>query len=286
MLSGVVAGLVAITPAAGFVDPKGAVIIGLIAGPACYASSVWIKKLLRYDDSLDAFGIHGAGGLIGALLTGVFAHHGDQQPVGRRQTSAPKPWVCCGPSFTAPSPPDHPDDLQVHHGTAGQRGGRSRWPGYLAARRSTGTLIWRPGAAPSPRQLRRRLEHQKQGDTDMTKNLLRTAAAAAAATAAIALSGPASAQSDVKVAWNVGVVSDYIFRGVSQTGRGPGYPGRGRSDVGQLLCRRLGLERRFRRQDRCGDRRLWGLSHRGGGLRLGLRRDRLSLCRRAQGCGL
>ena len=73
MLSGVVAGLVAITPAAGFVDPKGAVIIGLIAGPVCYASSVWIKKLLRYDDSLDAFGIHGAGGLIGALLTGVFA---------------------------------------------------------------------------------------------------------------------------------------------------------------------------------------------------------------------
>ncbi|WP_395945743.1 ammonium transporter [Brevundimonas sp.] len=73
MLSGVVAGLVAITPAAGFVDPKGAVIIGLIAGPVCYISSVWIKKLLRYDDSLDAFGIHGAGGLIGALLTGVFA---------------------------------------------------------------------------------------------------------------------------------------------------------------------------------------------------------------------
>ncbi len=73
MLSGVVAGLVAITPAAGFDDPKGAVIIGLIAGPVCYISSVWIKKLLRYDDSLDAFGIHGAGGLIGALLTGVFA---------------------------------------------------------------------------------------------------------------------------------------------------------------------------------------------------------------------
>jgi Amt family ammonium transporter len=73
MLSGIVAGLVAITPAAGFVDPKGAVIIGLIAGPVCYISSVWIKKLLRYDDSLDAFGIHGAGGLLGALLTGVFA---------------------------------------------------------------------------------------------------------------------------------------------------------------------------------------------------------------------
>ncbi|MGQ3039861.1 MAG: ammonium transporter [Brevundimonas sp.] len=73
VLSGIVAGLVAITPAAGFVDPKGAVLIGLIAGPACYAASVWIKKLLRYDDSLDAFGIHGAGGLVGALLTGVFA---------------------------------------------------------------------------------------------------------------------------------------------------------------------------------------------------------------------
>ncbi|RZJ94565.1 MAG: ammonium transporter, partial [Brevundimonas sp.] len=73
MLSGIVAGLVAITPAAGFVDPKGAFIIGAIAGPVCYISSVWIKKLLRYDDSLDAFGIHGAGGLLGALLTGVFA---------------------------------------------------------------------------------------------------------------------------------------------------------------------------------------------------------------------
>ena len=73
VLSGLVAGLVAITPAAGFVDPKGAVIIGAVAGPFCYAASVWIKKLLRYDDSLDAFGIHGAGGLLGALLTGVFA---------------------------------------------------------------------------------------------------------------------------------------------------------------------------------------------------------------------
>lgn len=73
VLSGLIAGLVGITPAAGFVDPKGAVIIGLIAGPACYAASVWIKKLLKYDDSLDAFGIHGAGGVVGALLTGVFA---------------------------------------------------------------------------------------------------------------------------------------------------------------------------------------------------------------------
>jgi len=73
MLSGVVGGLVAITPAAGFVDPMGAVIIGLIAGPVCYVSAVWMKRLLGYDDSLDAFGLHGAGGLVGALLTGVFA---------------------------------------------------------------------------------------------------------------------------------------------------------------------------------------------------------------------
>ncbi|QBX38367.1 ammonium transporter [Brevundimonas sp. S30B] len=73
MLSGLVGGLVAITPAAGFVDPKGAVVIGLAAGPVCYVASVWIKKLLRYDDSLDAFGLHGAGGVLGALLTGAFA---------------------------------------------------------------------------------------------------------------------------------------------------------------------------------------------------------------------
>lgn len=73
MLSGIIGGLVGITPAAGFVDPGGAVIIGLVSGVGCYVASVWIKKLLRYDDSLDAFGIHGAGGLIGALLTGVLA---------------------------------------------------------------------------------------------------------------------------------------------------------------------------------------------------------------------
>ena len=73
VLSGIVAGLVGITPAAGFVDPMGAVIIGLVSGPVCYVSSVWLKKLLKYDDSLDAFGLHGAGGLVGALLTGVLA---------------------------------------------------------------------------------------------------------------------------------------------------------------------------------------------------------------------
>ncbi|MDB5311688.1 MAG: ammonium transporter [Gemmataceae bacterium] len=69
--SGVVAGLVAITPASGFVPPGGALVIGIVAGIACYGA-VLIKPLLGYDDSLDAFGVHGVGGFIGAVLTGVF----------------------------------------------------------------------------------------------------------------------------------------------------------------------------------------------------------------------
>ncbi|MFO0548222.1 MAG: ammonium transporter [Polyangiaceae bacterium] len=70
--SGLVAGLVAITPAAGFVDPWAAFVIGLLAGIACFYA-VLLKYRLGYDDSLDAFGVHGVGGLVGALLTGVFA---------------------------------------------------------------------------------------------------------------------------------------------------------------------------------------------------------------------
>ncbi len=73
LLSGAVAGLVAITPAAGFVDPEGALIIGLAAGVICFIGSVWMKRIFGYDDSLDAFGIHGIGGAVGAVLTGVFA---------------------------------------------------------------------------------------------------------------------------------------------------------------------------------------------------------------------
>lgn len=73
LLSGLVAGLVGVTPAAGLVDPKGAFVIGLISGPACYAGAVWLKRALKYDDSLDAFGVHGIGGVVGALLTGVLA---------------------------------------------------------------------------------------------------------------------------------------------------------------------------------------------------------------------
>ncbi len=73
MLSGAISGLVAITPASGFVDPRGALLIGLIAGVVCYLAAVWLKRVLGYDDSLDAFGVHGVGGAVGAILTGVFA---------------------------------------------------------------------------------------------------------------------------------------------------------------------------------------------------------------------
>jgi Amt family ammonium transporter len=73
ILSGAIAGLVAITPAAGFVNPTGALVIGILAGIGCYVAAVHIKRALGYDDSLDVFGVHGVGGIIGAILTGVFA---------------------------------------------------------------------------------------------------------------------------------------------------------------------------------------------------------------------
>ena len=73
MVSGAVAGLVAITPASGFVGLNGALIIGLVAGVACYWGATSLKSLGGYDDSLDVFGVHAIGGIVGALLTGVFA---------------------------------------------------------------------------------------------------------------------------------------------------------------------------------------------------------------------
>ncbi|MDX1486374.1 MAG: ammonium transporter, partial [Alphaproteobacteria bacterium] len=73
IVSGAVAGLVAITPASGFVDPTGALIIGIASGLVCYWAATGLKRMLGYDDSLDCFGIHGVGGIVGALLTGVFA---------------------------------------------------------------------------------------------------------------------------------------------------------------------------------------------------------------------
>jgi Amt family ammonium transporter len=72
--SGAVAGLVAITPASGFVLPGGSIVIGVAAGVICFWSATTLKHMLGYDDSLDAFGVHGVGGIVGALLTGVFAY--------------------------------------------------------------------------------------------------------------------------------------------------------------------------------------------------------------------
>jgi Amt family ammonium transporter len=73
-ISGAVAGLVAITPASGFVLPGGAIVIGIAAGVICFWAATGLKHMLGYDDSLDAFGVHGIGGIIGALLTGVFSY--------------------------------------------------------------------------------------------------------------------------------------------------------------------------------------------------------------------
>jgi len=73
IISGAVAGLVAVTPASGFVNPTGAFIVGLVAGVVCYLSAVKLKHVMGYDDSLDAFGVHGVGGVVGALLTGALA---------------------------------------------------------------------------------------------------------------------------------------------------------------------------------------------------------------------
>jgi len=71
--SGAIAGLVAITPACGYVDPMGGLWIGIAAGVICYFASTVLKKLIGYDDSLDVFGVHAVGGIVGAILTGVFA---------------------------------------------------------------------------------------------------------------------------------------------------------------------------------------------------------------------
>jgi len=73
IVSGAVGGLVAITPASGFVGPVGALIIGIVAGVGCFWGATGLKKMLGYDDSLDVFGVHGIGGILGAIGTGIFA---------------------------------------------------------------------------------------------------------------------------------------------------------------------------------------------------------------------
>ena len=100
--SGAVAGLVVITPAAGFVTATGAVIIGVLAGVVPFLACTKLKNMLKYDDALDTFGIHGVGGTLGALLTGFLAtarreRQPEHQPQGHRGQAR------CGSSSSRPS---------------------------------------------------------------------------------------------------------------------------------------------------------------------------------------
>jgi len=85
--TGAVAGLVAVTPASGSVGPMGSIAIGIAAGVVCYWASSSLKKALAYDDSFDVFGVHGVGGIVGALLTGIFAISADGSEMIKNQVS-------------------------------------------------------------------------------------------------------------------------------------------------------------------------------------------------------
>ena len=96
IISGAVAGLVAITPASGYVNPMGSLVIGIVAGLVCFWGATALKKAMGYDDSLDAFGVHGIGGFAGAILTGVFAieaiaRRGQEGPDRRQCRPGPDP---------------------------------------------------------------------------------------------------------------------------------------------------------------------------------------------------
>ncbi len=93
IISGAIAGLVAITPASGFVLPMGGLFIGLAAGGFCFIGATWLKRVLGYDDSLDAFGVHGVGGIVGAILTGVFAVEAVGGTKGLLEGNAMQVWI-------------------------------------------------------------------------------------------------------------------------------------------------------------------------------------------------
>jgi Amt family ammonium transporter len=93
IISGAVAGLVAITPASGYVDPMGALLIGIAAGVLCMWAVTWLKPRLGYDDALDAFGVHAVGGFLGALLTGVFARAAIGGAAGAIEGNVAQIWV-------------------------------------------------------------------------------------------------------------------------------------------------------------------------------------------------
>ncbi len=93
IISGAIGGLVAITPASGFVAPGGALAIGFAAGICCYWGAVWLKHALGYDDSLDVFGVHGIGGIVGAILTGVFAREAIGGAAGLIDGNPAQVWI-------------------------------------------------------------------------------------------------------------------------------------------------------------------------------------------------
>jgi Amt family ammonium transporter len=99
--SGAVAGLVAITPASGTAGPLGGLIIGLVSGSCCFLASTKLKRALGYDDSLDVFGVHAIGGIVGAILTGVFAAPALGGAGFAKETMAAQVWVqFVGVAFT------------------------------------------------------------------------------------------------------------------------------------------------------------------------------------------
>ncbi len=130
-ISGAVAGLVAITPAAGFVGPMPALVIGLIAGAVCYWMVTKVKAIFGYDDALDAFGVHGAGGTIGALLTGVFAQQVINPIFGAGKTRGcfDRLGLCAGGNAGAAED----RGLDHRHSRAGRA--RDRGTGHYATRR-------------------------------------------------------------------------------------------------------------------------------------------------------
>ena len=93
VVSGAIAGLVAITPAAGFVTPGGALVIGLIAGVVCFWGAAWLKPKFKYDDALDVFAVHGLGGITGAILTGVFAAEAIGGKIGVLEGNIEQLWL-------------------------------------------------------------------------------------------------------------------------------------------------------------------------------------------------
>lgn len=93
IVTGAIAGLVAITPASGYVGPEGALAIGIAAGLICFWGAVWLKARFGYDDSLDVFAVHGLGGIAGALLTGVFARAAIGGTAGVLEGNLPQLWL-------------------------------------------------------------------------------------------------------------------------------------------------------------------------------------------------